>query len=49
MILRVRIGLLCVGVILFGLALRSGNELLRWVGVASVAASLLLRFAPRGS
>jgi hypothetical protein len=47
-ILRARIVFLCVGVILFGLALRSGSELLRWIGIGCVAAALLLRFAPRG-
>lgn len=49
MILRARIVFLCVGVILFGVAMRSGHELLRWVGIASVAVALLLRFAARRS
>lgn len=44
MIIRLRIGLLALGVIAFTIALRTGVEWLRWVGIVLVAAALLLRF-----
>jgi hypothetical protein len=43
-IVRLRIALLALGVIAFTIALRSGVEWLRWVGIVLVAAALLLRF-----
>ncbi len=47
MILRLRLGFLAVGVLAFAAALRMGVEWLRWVGIAAVAAALLLRFVKR--
>ena len=47
MIIRLRIAMLALGVIAFGLALRSGIEWLRWGGVVLVAGALLLRFVRR--
>ncbi|MBL0172474.1 MAG: hypothetical protein IPP90_17525 [Gemmatimonadaceae bacterium] len=47
MMLRVRLLLLVAGAAAFGVAMRSGMEWLRWVGIALVAAALLLRFASR--
>ncbi|MEQ1691456.1 MAG: hypothetical protein ABMA00_09240 [Gemmatimonas sp.] len=47
MMLRVRLLLLVAGATAFGVAIRSGIEWLRWVGVALAAVALLLRFVPR--
>ena len=47
MMIRVRLLLLVAGVSAFAVALRSGVEWLRWVGIVLVAAALLLRFARR--
>jgi hypothetical protein len=49
MIVRVRLLLLVAGVTAFGVAIRSGIEWLRWVGIGLAAVALLLRFAPRSS
>lgn len=46
-ILRLRIALLAFGVIAFTVALRTGVEWVRWIGIALVAAALLLRFLRR--
>jgi hypothetical protein len=43
-IIRLRIAMLALGVIAFMFALNAGVEWLRWIGVALVAAALLLRF-----
>ena len=45
--IRLRLLLLVAGVSAFAVSLRSGVERLRWVGIACVAAALLLRFARR--
>lgn len=42
--LYVRLALLGGGVLAFFLALRTGSDEARWVGIALVAAALLLRF-----
>jgi hypothetical protein len=47
MMVRVRLLLLVAGVVAFTIALRGSVEWLRWVGVALVAAALLLRFVGR--
>lgn len=44
MIQRLRVVLICVGVIAFTVAQQTGREWLRWVGIAMVAVALLLRF-----
>lgn len=44
MIQRVRVVLICVGVIAFTIAQQTGREWLRWVGIVLVAVALLLRF-----
>jgi len=41
---RMRLLLLIAGVVAFGVALRTGTEPMRWVGIVLVAISLLLRF-----
>jgi hypothetical protein len=46
-IIRLRIALLALGVIAFTIALRTGIEWIRWIGIALVAAALLLRFLKR--
>ncbi len=47
MIVRLRIALLALGVIAFTVALRTGVEWIRWIGIALVAGALLLRFLKR--
>ena len=42
-----RIGLILGGVVAFAVALRTGNEIARWVGIGLVAVALLLRFVGR--
>ncbi|GAB1341284.1 hypothetical protein [Gemmatimonas sp.] len=44
MIQRVRVALICFGVIAFTLAQQTGREWLRWVGIVLVGSALLLRF-----
>lgn len=47
MIQRVRVALICFGVIAFSIAQQTGREWLRWVGIVLVAAAFLLRFIRR--
>lgn len=47
--LALRIGLLLAGVVAFTIALRSGHEWIRWVGIALVGGALALRPVKRGS
>jgi hypothetical protein len=47
MIIRIRIALLILGVVAFGVALNQGIEWLRWVGIVCAAAALLMRFIPK--
>lgn len=47
MITRMRIALLATGVIAFTIALRTGIEGLRWLGIVLVGAALFLRFVKR--
>lgn len=47
MIVRLRIALLALGVIAFTIALRTGVEWIRWIGIGLVAGALLLRFLKR--
>ena len=49
MIVRARVLLIIFGVAAFMLALRTQNEIARWVGIVCVAASLGLRFVKRDS
>jgi cytochrome b len=49
MMVRIRLLLLVAGLSAFGVAIRTGIEWLRWVGIALAAIALLLRFAPRSS
>lgn len=49
MIMRVRMALLLVGVLAFMYALRSENEVARWISIGCVATALLLRFVRRRS
>ncbi len=44
MILRLRVALIAFGVIAFTVAQRTTLEWVRWIGIALVAAALLLRF-----
>ncbi|MCC6243542.1 MAG: hypothetical protein IT353_11925 [Gemmatimonadaceae bacterium] len=44
MILRVRVLLLVAGIVAFMMAMRTGAEWIRWVGIVCVAGALLLRF-----
>lgn len=44
MIIRVRVALILLGVIAFTLAQQTGQEWIRWVGIALVLSALLLRF-----
>lgn len=41
---RVRVALICFGVIAFTIAQQTGREWLRWVGIVLVGSALLLRF-----
>lgn len=43
----IKTGLVLTGIVLFGIGIRTGNEPLRWVGVACVAAAWLMRFVRR--
>lgn len=47
MIIRVRILMLILGIAAFAFALRTENEIARWVGIGFVAVALLLRFVGR--
>lgn len=49
MILRVRIGLIIAGVLLFAIAQRGGPQWLRWLGMGMVIIALLLRFVRNDS
>jgi len=44
---RVRVALICFGVIAFTIAQQTGREWLRWVGIVLVGSALLLRFVKR--
>ncbi len=45
-LLIARLVMTFVGVVIFGLGVRSNSAALRWTGIAIVGASLLLRFLP---
>ncbi|MCZ8205528.1 hypothetical protein [Gemmatimonas sp.] len=47
MIVRLRVALICFGVIAFTFAQQTGREWLRWVGIVLVATAFLLRFLKR--
>ena len=47
MIIRARIVLIILGVAAFMYAIRSENEIARWVAIVCVGAALLLRFVGR--
>ncbi|MCE2952365.1 MAG: hypothetical protein ACK6DR_09865 [Gemmatimonas sp.] len=47
MIVRLRVALICFGVIAFTIAQQTGREWLRWVGIVLVGTALLLRFLKR--
>ena len=47
MIIRLRVLLIILGVIAFTVAQQSGQEWIRWLGIALVAVALLLRFLKR--
>lgn len=47
MIQRVRIALICFGVIAFTIAQQTGREWLRFAGIGLVLLALLLRFVRR--
>jgi hypothetical protein len=47
---QLKLGLVVIGLILFGYGLRVDHERLRWIGIAFLAAAAALRFVrPRGS
>lgn len=46
-IIRVRLALLVLGVLAFTMALRTGAEWMRWVGIGLVGSALVLRFLKR--
>jgi TRAP-type uncharacterized transport system fused permease subunit len=46
-IIRLRILLIVAGIVAFTIAQRTGVEWVRWIAVALVGASLLLRFLRR--
>lgn len=47
MIIRLRLLLIVMGVVAFTTAQRTGQEWIRWVGIALVMVALLLRFLKR--
>lgn len=47
MIIRLRVLLIVLGVMAFTIAQQTGQEWIRWVGIALVAVALLLRFLKR--
>lgn len=44
---QLKLGLVLIGLILFGYGLRVDNERLRWIGIAFLAAAVVLRFVRR--
>jgi uncharacterized protein YqgC (DUF456 family) len=46
-IIRLRVLLIVLGVMAFTIAQQTGQEWIRWVGIALVAVALLLRFLKR--
>jgi hypothetical protein len=42
-----RFGLAAVGLLVWGYGYRIDDPVIRWVGIAFLAAAVLLRFAPR--
>lgn len=49
-LLALRVALLAVGIIVWGYGVNTDNERIRWIGIAVLASSLVLRFfRPRPS
>lgn len=47
MMLRLRVALLLAGVVAFTIAMRTGLEWVRWLGIGLVGSALVLRFLKR--
>lgn len=47
---QLKLGLACIGLVLFGYGIRADAERMRWIGIAFLAAAAVLRFVgPRSS
>lgn len=45
--LAVKFGLAAIGVLLFGYGMAVDDPMIRWIGIAFLAASVLTRFLPK--